>query len=94
MSVHVSPPPAVDLLAQAIDIVRPYLDRNLPIRQRASDFWAACVAARDLGAADVVEQEFLNLAKQTGLIRDLGPAGKDDVAHLIRSAFLDWNPFC
>jgi hypothetical protein len=89
MSIHVCLP-AVDLLAQAVEQIRPHLKRSLPIGQRARNFWAAAVAARDLGAADVVEEELMQLAGDTGLTAELGKA---DVTHLIRSAFRDQNPF-
>jgi hypothetical protein len=91
MTLHVTPPPAIDLLTQAIEYIRPYLAQSLPIGERARNFWAGVVAARDYGAVDVVEQDFLDLAQQTGLTGDLSD---DDVKHLIRSAFLDLNPFC
>ena len=91
MTVDLSPPPAVDLLAQAVEYIRPYLAQSLAIGERARNFWAGVVAARDYGAADVVELTFRDLAQQTGLTSDLG---HDDVKHLIRSAFLDLNPFC
>ncbi len=86
--------PAVDLLAQAIARVRPHLDRSTPIGERARIFWAGVVAARDLAAVDVIEEEFTDLAQATGLIADLGPHGKVDAAHLIRWALIDQNPFC
>ena len=86
-------PPAVDLLARAIECVRPYLDRSLPIGVRARTFWAAVVASRDLAAVDVIEQEFLQLARDTGLADDLGRTGKEDIAHLVRWGLLDRNPF-
>ena len=57
-------------------------------------FWAGVIAARDLAAVDVIEQEFTDLAQGTGLIADLGPSGKMDAAHLIRWALIDQNPFC
>jgi hypothetical protein len=87
-------PPAVDLLAQAVAQVRPLLDEALPIGQRARSFWAGVNAARDLGAIDVIEEEFTELALETRLMRDLGYHGRADVAHLIRWALLDRNPFC
>jgi hypothetical protein len=83
---------SVDLLARAMERVRPYLDHSLPISKRARNFWAAAVAARDLGASDVVRADLLDLARDTGLTRDLA-GGAETVDHLIRWAFLDRNPF-
>jgi len=92
--IHVSPPSAIDLLSGAIEHVRPHLDRTLPVGCRARAFWAGVVVARDLGAVDVVEQEFARLAHDTGLVHELGAAGDAVVAHLIRWGLLDRNPFC
>jgi hypothetical protein len=94
MTLHVPPPPAVDLLAEAIEYVRPYLDRTRLVHHRVRAFWAGVVVARDLGALDVVEQEFTRLARDSGLTDDLGAAGSADVAHLIRWGLIDRNPFC
>jgi hypothetical protein len=94
MSFAFQPPPAIDLLAQAIDQVRRRLDRSLPIGKRIRVFWAGVVAARDFGAADVVSEEFQQLARDTGLTADLEHHGEEDVAHVIRWALLDQNPFC
>jgi len=86
-------PPTVSLLAQATAYVRPHLDRSLPIGDRLRSFWAAVVAARDLGASDVVESEFLRLALDAGLAADLGHNAHEDLRHVIRWAMLDRNPF-
>jgi hypothetical protein len=84
----------VSVLAQASQIVRPYMDRKNPVGRRLRDLWAAVVATRDLGACDVVESEFLRLAAETGLTRDLGRTADSDLRHVIRSAIRDQNPFC
>jgi hypothetical protein len=90
---HVSPPPAVDLLTQALEVARPYLNRSFSLSHRARNFWAAVAEARDRGAFDVIEQEFAELAEQTGLTRDLGDHGMEDIAHLIRWGLTDRYPF-
>ena len=89
----VSPPAAIDLLSHALDRARPYLDRSLPIRLRVYAFWAAVRAARNRAAADVIEQEFLQLAQDTGLADDLGRTGEEDIVHLVRWGRRDQNPF-
>jgi hypothetical protein len=83
----------IDLLGQAIELTRPYLDRSVPTVARARLFWAAVVAARDLGSSDVVIEEFTELARSTGLTTDLGRHGDKDVAHIIKWALLNRNPF-
>lgn len=89
---HTTPPSAVDLLGGAIEIVRPHLDRLVPLGQRARIFWAGVAAARHLGAADVVAVEFKKLASETGLTSDLGRHGEEDVRHLIWAGLRAWNP--
>lgn len=83
----------VDLVTQAADCVRPHLDRCKPIGERVKLLWAAVVAARDFGASDVIEKEFLQLAHETGVFADLGRHADADLQHVIRWAFRDLNPF-
>jgi hypothetical protein len=86
-------PLVLDLVAQAADYLRPHLDRSKPSGERLKALWAAVVAARDFGASDVVEQEFLQLARDTGLFTDLGRCADSDLRHVIRWAIRDKNPF-
>jgi hypothetical protein len=90
-----TPSPAVgaDLLSHAIRYVKPHLDRSLSVGERLRALWAAVVAARNLAASDVVEQEFLELAQQTGLATDLGRHADDDLRHVVRWAMLNLKPF-
>jgi len=85
--------PAVDLLDQATAYVTPYFDPSIPVGDRLKNLWAAVVAARDLGASDVIEGEFIRLAHDTGLARALGHHAERDLRHVIRWAMLDQNPF-
>jgi hypothetical protein len=93
MTIAVAPPPAFDLLAQAIERIRPYLNSTLAVAERIRDFWAGIVAARDRAAADVIEAEFMRLAQETGLARDLGWHANEDLHHVIRWAMLNRDPF-
>jgi hypothetical protein len=93
MSIAYPAPRAVDLLATAVDRVRGDLDRQLPVKTRLRNFWAAACAAQHLGASDVVRQEFFQLASATGLIRDLGWSGKQDIQHVLSWALRRLNPF-
>ena len=93
MTAPFPPPTGINLLTQAAEYVRPFLDRSNPLGERLRTLWAAVVAARDFGAFDVVEGEFLQLGRDTGLVADLGRRGDDDVEHIIRWAMLDQNPF-
>ena len=84
--------PAADMLAEAIAYVRPHLTRG-DISERLRCLWAGAKAASDLGGADVVEDEFLTLARDCGLVAELGCNADADLRHVIHSALLGWNPF-
>jgi hypothetical protein len=87
------PAPPADLLSQAVQIVRRELDPSLPISERLRTIWAGALAASDLGAVDVVEAEFLALAEECGVLRDLGRTAHTDLVHIIRWAFVGHDPF-
>jgi hypothetical protein len=93
MSAPFAPPRAIDLLANAIEFTRCELDRAKPINDRVRIFWAAVVAARSLGATDVVRDEFLLLAADVGLFADLGQHADQTIEHLIRWGLFGRNPF-
>jgi hypothetical protein len=87
-----------DLLTQAIELVRPQLHRSKPLKERVTIFWAAIVAAAELGAADVLREEFLRLAEQTGLAADLKRHADlyhsdKTLEHVLRWGLLRRNPF-
>ena len=86
-------PVPIDLLSAAIDVVKPHLRRSIPVGNRLRALWAAVVAGRDLAASDVVVDEFLQLAHDTGLVADLGYHADEDLRHVIRWAQLGQNPF-
>jgi hypothetical protein len=92
MTAHVAPPPVADLLAHAIEYTRAELGRATSVRERVRIFWAAVAAARNLAASDVVRDEFLLLAVDTGLARDL-PHADETIPHLIRWGLFARNPF-
>jgi len=87
---------ARDMLADAVAYVRPHLSRGGSAGDRLRTLWAGVKAARDLGAADVVEDEFVGLACDAGLVIDdpaRGLFGEKTVRHVIRWAMLGMNPF-
>jgi hypothetical protein len=93
MTTRVTPPPAIDLLADAIERVRPGLDRSHSVTERIHNLWAGVRAARHRGASGVVANEFRALAEASGLIADLGKHGNADVDHVILWALRNRNPF-
>jgi hypothetical protein len=68
-------------------------DRSEPLKIRLRLFWAYAKAARDLGASDVVEAEFLELARITSLAADLVRHADEDIRHVLHWAALGVNPF-
>jgi hypothetical protein len=90
----------VDLLTEAIEIVRPQLERSKPLKERVEIFWSAVAAAADnnLAAVDVLRAEFLQLAADTSLAADLKQhadfAHSDQtLEHVLRWGLLRRNPF-
>lgn len=87
------PMPPTDLLTQAVEIVRGELNPSLPVSENLRTIWAAAAAARDLGAVDVIETEFMALAQECGLYRELGHHAESTLHHIIRWAMLGQDPF-
>jgi hypothetical protein len=89
----------IDLLIEAVEIVRPQLKRSKPLKERAKIFWSAVAAAADnnLAAVDLLRAEFLQLAKDSGLAADLKHAdlahSDETLEHLLRWGLLQRNPF-
>jgi hypothetical protein len=89
---------AIDLLSQAIERVRPMLDRNLPLKARVRVLWAATKNARKFAASDVLATEFSQLARDSGLTADLNDpvrhlSGEETVRHVVSWACRGMNPF-
>jgi hypothetical protein len=83
----------LDLLSQAINVVRPQLHQGVPIAARARVFWAGVAAAADLAATDQIISNFVELARETGLAADLGRHADPDLNHLIRWGLQGRDPF-
>jgi hypothetical protein len=83
----------VDLLDATIEVLRPQLERKFPIKQRIRIFWATACVARDYDASDPVQFEFMQLARATRLISDLGRHGEEDARHVLSWAMRALNPF-
>jgi hypothetical protein len=92
MTIQVQTPSTVDQLTQALELLRPQLDRSISVVERAHNFWAITVAVRALAAVDALAEDLTNLARDTALMEDLR-GGAEDVAHLIRWGLLNRNPF-
>jgi hypothetical protein len=90
--------PPADYLTQAIELVRPQLERSKPIKERVETYWAAVAAANQLAAVDILREEFLRLAVDTGLAADLRKNADlynsdKTLEHVLRWGLLRRNPF-
>jgi hypothetical protein len=103
---HKSEITSTDLLAEAVDQVRPLLmDTKRPTKERVHVLWSAAKAARNLSSSDVIQNTFTKLAVDVGLIDSAGRwtgndvrdwvqrYGKEDIAHVVTWALRGWNPF-
>jgi hypothetical protein len=82
-----------DLLSQVIDELRPHLARNMLVRERLVTFWSFVVESRNLGATDVVQDDFRGVAHDCGLVADLGRNGAEFVEHVLQWGLRGFNPF-
>ena len=83
----------LDDIQQIKASLRPLLvDRSIPVRVRIRAYWTHVKAARSAGAADVLANEFLELA-WVGLTKDLGRHGTKDIEHVTSWALRGMNPF-
>jgi hypothetical protein len=89
--------PAVEMLAEAIEVVRTELMEADRLAQRVRIFCLGLEAGRDLGASDVVHDEFVLLAADVGLLHQFVAeqppcsyaAAAETINHLIRFTFLE-----
>jgi len=91
-------PPPCDLLTQAIELVRPQLERSRALKERVEIYWSAVTAAVELGAVDVVREAFWGLAEESGLAADLKQHADlyhsdKTLEHVTRWALRRRNPF-
>ena len=99
-----APAATVDLLDQVIERLRPRLMTGTT-KERVRALWAAALTARNLGAADVVHDRFMALAREIGLLdrrgywlaydvrKSVRRYGAEDVAHVITWALRNKDPF-
>ena len=97
-------PQVVDLLEPVIERLRPRLLIGTT-KERTRALWAAALTARNLATEDVVHDRFIRLAIEIGLIDRRGywlgddvrssirRHGKEDIAHVLRMAARNRNPF-
>src|SRR3954469_17172908 len=88
-------PPPVDLLAEALNRLRPRLaDAALTPRQRLQFLWAGAAAANRFAARDVWGDAFARLIVETGLLHRLNRrTSAQDLCHLLAWAWMGRNPW-
>jgi hypothetical protein len=84
---------AVDLLTQVIAGLRPLLDRKTSAKERLITLWSFVIESRALGAIDVLEEAFRDVARDSGLIADLGRHGAEDLEHVLQWGLRGFDPF-
>lgn len=103
---HFVPPASIDFLTLAIARIRKDLDATSHLQTRSRIFWAGVLAARNLGASDVIEHDFWQLAfnakliwnqsdrrSKSGLAKGELPHSYETIGHLIRWGIRGWDPF-
>jgi hypothetical protein len=106
MNAPVQSQPAVDFLQRVIDYARPRVaDQSAPTKERVQALWAYAKHSRDIAAAHVLRDAFMQLALDAGLIGANGAwlpkdvrecerrHGRKDIEHVISWALLGQNPF-
>jgi hypothetical protein len=81
------------LLNQMIERLQPQLAHGRPLKHRLVALWGFAKAARGLGERNLLEEQFIKAAHRSGLVRDLGRHGEEDVRHVVSWALLGQNPF-
>jgi hypothetical protein len=76
-----------------MSFMRSRLSPSRSVEDQMRDFWAGVVAARNYADRDIIEDEFLRLAREVGLARRLGRQADEDLRHVIRWALSGQNPF-
>jgi hypothetical protein len=69
------------------------LRRDKPVAMRVKIFWALAETLRHDAPHEQIKQAFFILAKQSGLITDLGHHGDKDVRHVVDWALHGRIPF-
>jgi hypothetical protein len=90
-------PQVIDLLSEAIERVRPLLNRQRSLKDRVRVLWAGAKNARGFAASEVIASEFFQLARETDLMADLDDpirrlSGEVTIRHVVDWACRGMNP--
>jgi hypothetical protein len=90
---EIEPEAETDIVFEITRYLASELRREIPLNIRIKIFWARAEALRHDAPHEQIKQQFMALAKQSGLITDLGHCGDEDVRHVLDWALLGHVPF-
>ena len=90
---EVEPEAETDIVVEITTYLANELRRDIPVAIRIKTFWARAEVLRHTTPHMQIEQAFFALAKQSGLITDLGHHGDEDVRHVVGWAVRGLVPF-
>jgi hypothetical protein len=82
-----------DIVVEVTAHLAAELHRDIPVAVRIKIFWARAEALRHAAPDWQIKQQFMTLAKQSGLITDLGHHGDEDARHVLDWALRGRIPF-
>ena len=90
---EIEPEAETDIVVEMTAHLASELRRDIPVAVRIKIFWARAEALRHATPHDQIKQAFFALAKQSGLITDLGYHGDEDARHVLDWALRGRVPF-
>jgi hypothetical protein len=90
---EIEPEAETDIVDEIAAHLASELGRDIPVGMRIKKFWARAEALRHTAPHDQIKQAFFVLAKQSGLITDLGHHGEEDLCHVLDWALRGRIPF-
>lgn len=90
---EIEPDADTDIVIEIAAHLASELRREIPRNMRIKIFWARAESLRQAAPHKQIKQAFFALAKESGLIADLGHHGDDDVRHVLDWALLGRIPF-
>ena len=90
---EIEPDADTDIIIEITAHLARELRRDIPVGMRIKIFWARAESLRQAAPHKQIKQQFMALAKQSGLITDLGHHGDEDVRHVLSWALRGRVPF-
>jgi hypothetical protein len=90
---EIEPEAETDIVVEITAHLASELRRDIPVATRIKIFWARAEALRQAAPHEQIKQQFMALAKRSGLITDLGRHGEEDARHVLDWALRGRIPF-